>query len=61
MGVLIQLTLGSVPARTSAAKSPGKVCRKAFLYSVEDGFSYWEKYGSTLSVVSPIFRMVSML
>ena len=29
-GVLIQLTLGSVPARTSAAKSSGKVGRNAF-------------------------------
>ena len=42
-GVQIQLTWGSVPARTSAAKSPGKVGRKAFWYSGEDGFEYCEK------------------
>ena len=42
-GVLIQLTLGKVPARTSAAKSPGNEGRKAFWYSVEVGSSYWEK------------------
>ena len=44
-GVLIQLTLGSGPARTSAAKSSGKRGQERLLVERRGGFSYWEKYG----------------
>ena len=53
--------LGQRPRPTSAAKSPGNVGQEGLLVQRRRGFWYWENYGRTLSVVSPIFRMVSML
>ena len=51
-GGIIQDTLGSVPALTSAAKSLGNVGVNAFLYSDEFGCRNAVKYGRTLSVSS---------
>src|SRR5581483_11088054 len=48
-GVINHETLGSFPAATSAAKSPGNVGLKALSYSVESGSRNAVKYGSTAS------------
>ena len=40
---MIQLTAGSVPALMSLTKSLGYSGRKAFWYSVDEGFWYWLK------------------
>jgi hypothetical protein len=43
LGEMIQDTFGSLPLLTSEAKSPGKVGRKAFWWSVVEAFENCEK------------------